>query len=78
MSSDEGNFHKNNSYFDNPDNIKEFAKKYVVTEVTIKMYVNYMKLLSLKKEKKIQKKKLNNVKKKLERRMQTMTGRNVS
>lgn len=44
-------FTKNNSYFDNPDNVKEFSKKYVVTEDAIKMYVNHMKLLSLRKEK---------------------------
>ena len=40
-----------NSYFDNPDNIKEFSKKCVVTEDAMKMYVNHMKLLSLRKEK---------------------------
>ena len=44
-------FTKDNSYFENPDNIKEFSKKYVVTEDAIKMYVNHMKLLSLRKEK---------------------------
>ena len=49
-------FTKDNSYFDNPDNIKEFSKKYVVTEDAIKMYVNHMKLLSLRKEKRSEEK----------------------
>ena len=44
-------FNKDSSFFDNPDNIKEFSKKYVVTEDAIKSYVNHMKLLSLRKEK---------------------------
>ncbi len=44
-------FKEDNSYFDNPDNIKEFSKKFVVSESAIKMYVNHMKLLSLRKGK---------------------------
>ena len=44
-------FREDNSFFDNPDNIKDFSQKYVVTEDAIKMYVNHMKLLSLRKEK---------------------------
>ena len=49
-------FTKNNAFFDNPDNAEEFAKKYVVTEDAIKMYVNHMKLLSLRKEKRSEQK----------------------
>ena len=44
-------FREDNSFFDNPDNIKDFSQKYVVTDDAIKMYVNHMKLLSLRKEK---------------------------
>ena len=44
-------FREDNSFFDNPDNITDFSQKYVVTEDAIKMYVNHMKLLSLRKEK---------------------------
>ena len=43
-------FREDNSFFDNPD-ITDFSQKYVVTEDAIKMYVNHMKLLSLRKEK---------------------------
>ena len=43
-------FREDNSFFDNPDNITDFSQKYVVTEDAIKMYVNHMKLLSLRKE----------------------------
>ena len=39
-------FREDNSFFDNPDNIKDFSQKYVVTEDAIKMYVNHIKLLS--------------------------------
>ena len=38
-------------FLDNPDNITDFSRKYVVTEDAIKMYVNHMKLLSSTKEK---------------------------
>ncbi|CAH3172817.1 unnamed protein product [Porites lobata] len=38
-------------FLDNPDNITDFSRKYLVTEDTIKMYVNHMKLLSVTKEK---------------------------
>ena len=44
-------FREDNSFFDNPDNITDFSQKYVVTEDAIKMYVNHMKLLSLRKRK---------------------------
>ena len=44
-------FREDNSFFDNPDNITDFSQKYVVTEDAIKLYVNHMKLLSLRKEK---------------------------
>ena len=49
-------FTKNNSFFDNPNNVEEFSKKYVVTEDAIKMYVNHTKLLSLRKEKRSEQK----------------------
>ena len=54
---------------------QNFSQKYVVTEDAIKMYVNRLKLLSLRKEKKDQKKRPRNVKKKLERHTKTMTGK---
>ena len=44
-------FREDNSFFDNPDNITDFPQKYVVTEDSIKMYVNHMELLSLRREK---------------------------
>ena len=44
-------FREDNSFFGNPDNITDFSQKYVVTEDAIKMYVNHMKLVSLRKEK---------------------------
>ena len=49
-------FREDNSFFDNPDNITDFSQKYVVTEDAIKMYVNHMKLLSLRKEKRSEEK----------------------
>ena len=49
-------FREDNSFFDNPDNITDFLQKYVVTEDALKMYVNHMKLLSLRKEKRTKEK----------------------
>ena len=49
-------FREDNSVFDNPDNITDFLQKYVVTEDALKMYVNHMKLLSLRKEKRTKEK----------------------
>ena len=49
-------FREANSFFNNPDNITDFSQKYVVTEDTIKMYVNHMKLVSLRKEERLKKK----------------------
>ena len=40
-------FAGNKQYFDDPNNIKQFSKKYIVPEDAVRKYVDHMKLLEL-------------------------------
>ena len=44
-------FTEDKSFFDNSDNIDDFSSQYVVSVEAVKNYVDHMKLLALKQEK---------------------------
>ena len=49
-------FAGNKQYFDDPNNIKQFSKKYILPEDAVRKYVDHMKLLELKREKRAKEK----------------------
>jgi hypothetical protein len=46
-------FAQNKDYFDEPNHIEQFSKKFVVAEAAVRKYVDHMKLLELKREKRL-------------------------
>ena len=49
-------FAGNKQYFDDPNNIEQFSKKYILPEDAVGKYVDHMKLLELKPEKRAKEK----------------------
>ena len=49
-------FAENKHYFDHPNNIEQFSKKFLLTEDAIRKYVDHMKLLELKRAKRVKEK----------------------
>ena len=49
-------FAENKHYFDDPNNIEQFSKKFLLIEDTVRKYVDHMKLLELKRAKRVKEK----------------------